>query len=89
MRRLSESGGEKMKVLKCIFGMFIGKDGILSSTKILSLSGYLAFLVVSALVLYTVPEKFNYELFAILTAGSGTGLRIFDKYLNLKVDGLK
>ena len=76
-----------IKFIKSIWGMFLGNDGIVSTTKLFSIVGYIAFLIVSGLLLYQAPEKFDYNLFAILTAGSGTGLRIFDKYLNLKGGG--
>ena len=76
-----------IKFIKSIWGMFLGQDGIVSTTKLFAIIGYIAFLIVSGLILYQAPEKFDYHLFSILTAGSGTGLRLFDKYLNIKGAG--
>lgn len=66
------------------FGMFMGNDGYFSSTKIISFAGFLAFLIVSGVVLYTSPDKFNYELFASLSAGSAASMRVLDKWINVK-----
>lgn len=70
--------------LKSIFGMFLGNDGILSSTKLFAFIGYALFLGVSVWIAIHNPEKFNYEIFAILTAASSSTMRIFDKWLNVK-----
>lgn len=64
--------------------MFKDKDGHFSSTKIMSFCGFFAFLLVSAYCLYAVPEKFSYELFAVLSGGGAVGTRVIDKYLNIK-----
>lgn len=69
---------------KMIFGMFLGSDGILSSTKLAAFFGYSLFLVVSVWIAINSPEKFNYEIFAILTAASSTTMRMIDKWLNVK-----
>lgn len=64
--------------------MFHGKDGSLSTTKLLAVLSFFCFVIVTAYVLYKIPEKFNYEIFAVFTMGAATGLRGFDKYLNTK-----
>ena len=64
--------------------MFKDKEGNLSTTKIMSFVGFFAFLVTSVYVLYACPEKFNFDLYAILTGGGAVGSRIIDKYLNIK-----
>jgi len=69
---------------KSIFGMFLGNDGILSSTKLLAFVGYSLFVFVSVWTCVNNPEKFNYELFAILSAGSSSALRAVDKWLNVR-----
>lgn len=69
---------------RAVFGMFMGSDGIMSSTKIFAFLGYISFLVVSAYVVYAIPEKFNFEIFALMTAGTSTSLRAVDKYLNIR-----
>jgi len=33
------------------------------------------------------PEKFNYELFAILTAASSSSIRVVDKWINVSKTG--
>ncbi len=70
-----------------IFGGFYGNDGLLSISKVMAFFGYLVFLVVSIIVLYTSPEKFDYITFAILTAGSSSGMRMLDKHLNCRNNG--
>ncbi len=70
--------------LKSIFGMFLGADGILSSTKLLSFIGYALFVFISIWTAIYNPEKFNYELFAILASASSSSMRLIDKWLNVK-----
>ena len=64
--------------------MFLGADGILSSTKLLSFVGYALFVFISIWTAIYNPEKFNYELFAILSAASSSSMRLIDKWLNVK-----
>ncbi len=70
--------------LKSIFGMFLGADVILSSTKLLSFVGYALFVFISIWTAIYNPEKFNYELFAILASASSSSMRLIDKWLNVK-----
>ena len=70
--------------LRSIFGMFLGSDGILSSTKIMAFAGYLLFVFITVWTAIHNPEKFNYELFAILAAGSSSTMRVVDKWLNVR-----
>lgn len=63
--------------------MIRDKDGHISSTKVMSLIGFLAFIATSVYVLYACPDKFNYELYAILAGGGAVGTRVIDKYLNI------
>lgn len=67
-----------------IIGSFYGKDGYLSLSKVMAFAGYMVFLIVSVILLKVAPEKFDYTTFAILAAGSSTGIRVLDKQLNLK-----
>ncbi|NCB40544.1 MAG: hypothetical protein EOM80_17425 [Erysipelotrichia bacterium] len=69
---------------KMIFGMFLGNDGILSSTKLLAFVGYSLFVFISIWTAVYNPEKFNYELFAILSAASSSTMRVVDKWLNVR-----
>jgi hypothetical protein len=69
---------------KSIFGMFVGNDGILSSTKLMSFVGYALFVFISVWTAINNPEKFNYELFAILSAASSSTMRVVDKWLNVR-----
>jgi hypothetical protein len=69
---------------KSIFGMFVGNDGILSSTKLMSFVGYALFVFISVWTAVNNPEKFNYELFAILSAASSSTMRVVDKWLNVR-----
>lgn len=66
--------------------MFKDNQGNISSTKIMSFIGFLAFLVTSAFVIWLLPDKFNYELYAILTGGGAVGSRVIDKWLNIKAN---
>lgn len=70
--------------LKSIFGMFVGNDGILSSTKLMSFVGYALFVFISVWTAVYNPDKFNYELFAILSAASSSTMRVVDKWLNVR-----
>lgn len=70
--------------LKSIFGMFLGSDGILSSTKLMAFIGYGLFIFVSIWTCINNPEKFNYEIFAILSAASSSSMRVLDKWLNVR-----
>ena len=70
--------------LKSIFGMFLGNDGIVSSTKLMSFIGYALFIFISIWTAVNNPEKFNYELFAILSAASSSSMRLLDKWLNVR-----
>ena len=65
--------------------MFKDNQGNWSLTKIMTFSGFFAFLFVSFWLLYIAPDKFNYDLFAILTGTGAVGTRIVDKYLNRRV----
>ena len=64
--------------------MFKDKDGHVSSTKVMSFIGFFAFLITSGFVIWLLPEKFNYELYAVLTGGGAVGSRILDKWLNIR-----
>lgn len=64
-------------------GAFVDKDGTMSTSKVLAFLGYAIFLTVSVILAIHHPEKLSYECFAILSAGSATGLRVVDKYLNV------
>lgn len=66
--------------------MFKDNSGNLSSTKIMSFIGFLAFLITSVFVIWLMPDKFNYELYAILTGGGAVGSRILDKWLNIRAN---
>jgi len=72
-----------MTFWQSLIGMFKGADGYFSSSKIMSFIGFFAFIIVSCIVLYIDPSKFNYEMFACLSAGGATGLRVLDKYTNV------
>lgn len=66
--------------------MLKGKDGRLSTTKLMCFIGFFAFLITSGFVIWLIPEKFNYELYAILTGGGAVGSRVIDKWLNIKAN---
>lgn len=70
--------------LRMIFGMFLGSDGIISSTKLMAFVGYALFVFLSVWTAIYNPDKFNYELFAILSAASSSSMRMIDKWLNVK-----
>ena len=66
--------------------MFRDNLGNISTTKIMSFVGFFAFLATTVYVLYACPEKFNYDLYAILTGGGAVGSRVIDKWLNIKAN---
>lgn len=72
-----------MTFWQSLIGMFKGPDGYFSSSKIMSFCGFFAFIIVSCILLYINPAKFNYEIFACLSAGGAAGLRAMDKYTNM------
>lgn len=74
----------KKGLMESVFGSFLGKDGYLSISKVLSFVGFIFFIVISFIVLFKTPEKFNYDLFAILTGGGAVGSRVVDKWLNTR-----
>lgn len=63
--------------------MFKGSDGCFSSSKIMSFCGFFTFIIVSCVLIYIDPSKFNYEIFALMSAGGAAGLRAMDKYTNM------
>lgn len=63
--------------------MFKGSDGNFSTTKIMSFLGFLVFLVVSVICVFYCPDKFDYRVFAILSASSSAGMKCLDKYMNI------
>lgn len=71
-------------MLKAIFGMFLGADGYVSSSKLMAFVGYGLFVFISIWTAINNPEKFNYELFAILSAASSSTMRVVDKWLNVR-----
>lgn len=70
--------------LKSIFGMFLGNDGIVSSSKLMAFFGYGLFIFISIWTCVNNPDRFNYELFAILSAASSSTMRVVDKWLNVR-----
>ena len=75
------------KFFKSIFGMFFGNDGVLSSSKLMAVIGYAMFVFITVWTCMYNPEKFNYELFAILTAASSSSIRVVDKWMNVAKSG--
>lgn len=80
---------QEKSCLKTVFGSFIGKDGYLSTSKVLSFIGFIFFIIVSFIVLFKTPERFNYELFAVLSGGGAVGSRVIDKWLNIRSSEVK
>ena len=72
------------RFFKSILGMFFGNDGILSSSKLMAVIGYGLFVFISVWTCINNPDKFNYELFAILSAASSSSMRVVDKWLNVR-----
>ena len=75
------------RFFKSILGMFFGNDGILSSSKLMAVIGYGLFVFITVWTCMYNPEKFNYELFAILTAASSSSIRVVDKWINVSKPG--
>lgn len=56
----------------------------LSLTRLIAVTAWLAFLVVSSYLVVVGKEWVHYETFATFTAGGGALVRVYDKYLNKK-----
>lgn len=86
LKKLMDLVGDKEPLILKIWSekMFKGKDGKLSSTKIMSFFGFFTFLIVSVLVVIYCPQHFDYRVFAVLSASSSAGMKIIDKYMNIK-----
>lgn len=64
--------------------MLLFENGELSATKVLAISGWLAFLIVSAYLVYKGNTWGNYETFSTMTAGGGAATQIANKFINSK-----
>lgn len=69
-----------MKYIK----MLLYENDELSLTRVIAVIGWLAFLVVSAYLVYTRQTWANYDTFASLTGGGGAATQVVNKLINSK-----
>ena len=69
-----------MKYLK----MILYENETLSLTRVLAISGWLAFLIVSGYLVWKGTNWQNYETFSTMTAGGGAATQIANKFINSK-----
>lgn len=62
----------------------LSDKGNLSLTRLIAVTAWLAFLIVSGYLVIVGKEWVHYETFATFTAGGGALVRVYDKYLNKK-----
>lgn len=73
-----------MPWLKKIINGLLYENDQLSLTRVLAISGWLAFLFVSFYLVYKGIGWQNYETFASLTGGGGAATQIANKFINSK-----
>lgn len=69
-----------MKYIK----MLLFENDQLSLTSVLAISGWLAFLIVSFILVFKGIGWQNYETFSTMTAGGGAATQIANKFINSK-----
>lgn len=69
-----------MKYIK----MLLYENNELSLTRVLAVTGWLAFLIVSGVLVYKGTNWQNYETFSTMTAGGGAATQIANKFINSK-----
>lgn len=61
--------------------MFKSNDGQYSLTKLLSFIGFISFVIVSIAIIFIMPEKFSYEIFAVIAGAGGISSQVAGKYI--------
>ena len=72
------------------FMQCLEEQNTLSLTRVIAITGWIAFLVGSFYLLFTGKSWDHYEIFSIMTAGGGAATQISNKLINSKynsVDG--
>ena len=69
-----------MKYIK----MLLYENDEMSLTRVIAVIGWLAFLIVSAYLVYTRQTWANYDTFAHLTGGGGAATQVVNKLINSK-----
>ncbi|MEY2701387.1 MAG: hypothetical protein RLY43_7 [Bacteroidota bacterium] len=69
-----------MKYIK----MLLYENNELSLTRLLAVTGWIAFLIVSGVLVYKGTNWQNYETFSTMTAGGGAATQIANKFINSK-----
>lgn len=68
--------------------MLLYENNELSLTRVIAVIGWLAFLAVSAYLVYTHQKWDNYDTFASLTGGGGAATQVVNKLINSKFNSL-
>lgn len=71
------------QLFSSVFGMFLGVDGKVSSSKLMSLLGFFVFLVISCVVLCITPDKFDYVMFSSVVLAYSASLSVVNKVVNV------
>lgn len=61
--------------------MFKSADGQYSLTKLLSFLGFTTFIIVSIAIIFIMPEKFSYEIFAVIAGAGGISSQVAGKFI--------
>jgi len=72
------------RLRNCKFSEMLKENGEWSFTRIIALTGYLAFLIGSAYLMYNNIHWSDYDTFAQLTGGGGMATQLVNKLMNSK-----
>ena len=75
--------------MRTIIKNLLSDKGNLSLTRLIAITAWLAFLIVSGYLVITGKEWIHYEVFATFTAGGGAIVRISDKFIGKKYNNGK
>ena len=80
------NSGVRLTFWSRIVRMFLGSDGVLSSTKIMSFVSFLLLICLTTWLVYSSPDKMaeHYVTMAYVLGACSGGLRVADKYINNK-----
>lgn len=73
-----------MSKVGTLLKMILFEDNQLSLTRVVTVVGLLAFLIVSFYLVFTGKVWGNYDTFAVLTSGGSAGNQLVNKFINSK-----